>query len=71
MSAVPVPQTTRQTVAQGFWALIGLSIIGFPVLIVLAIGVGFLLYVLRLVVLTVAVVFAAGAFVTRRLGHGT
>jgi hypothetical protein len=60
MSAAP--QTTRQSVAQWLWALVGLSIIGFPAVIVFLLGVSFLLYVARLVLAAIFVLAAAGAF---------
>lgn len=67
MSAVR--QTTRGSVAQWLWLLVGLSIIGIPAVIVFAIGVWFLLFVARLVLTIVLVLVAAASILlsaTRR-----
>ena len=58
-------QTTGGRVGDGLSALVVLSIIGFPALIVFAVGVWFLLWVGRLVLMAVLVLAAAGS-ATRR-----
>jgi hypothetical protein len=54
------PQTPAQQVAQGFWALVGLSFIGFWPIAIFALGVSFLLWFARSVLLAVFVLATAG-----------
>ncbi len=62
-------QTTGGRVGGWLSALVVLSIIGFPALIVFAVGVWFLVYVARLVLAIVFALAAAGSFLFARSGH--